>query len=36
MKHLMDFDLTDSISKAEGVHKVRQFIGSCNFYTRHI
>ena len=34
MKPLMDFDLTDSMSKPEGVQKIRQFIGSCNFYRR--
>ena len=28
MKPLMDFNLTDSMSKAEGVQKIRQFIGS--------
>ena len=36
MKPLMDFDLTDSMSKAEEVQKIRQFIGSCNFYRRHL
>ena len=36
MKPLMDFDLTDSMSKAEGVQKIRQFIGSCNLYRRHL
>ena len=36
MKPLMDFDLTDSTSKAEGVQKSRQFIRSCNFYRRHV
>ena len=36
MKPLMDFNLTDSMSKAEGVQKIRQFIGSCNFYRRHL
>ena len=36
MKPLMDFDLTDSMSKAEGVQKIQQFIGSCNFYRRHL
>ena len=36
MKPLMDFDLTDNIFKAEGVQKIRQFIGSCNFYRRHL
>ena len=33
---LMDFDLTHSISKAEEVQKIRQFIGSCNFHRRHL
>ena len=32
MKPLMAFDLTHSISKAERFQKIRQFIGSCNFY----
>ena len=32
----MDSDLTESISKAEGVQKIRQFIGSCNFSRRHL
>ena len=36
MKPLIDFDLTDSISKAEGVHKIRQFMGSCNCHRRHL
>ena len=36
MKPLIDFNLTDSISKAEGVQKIRQFIGSCNFYRRDL
>ena len=36
MKPLMDFDRTDSISRAEGVQKFQQFIGSCNFYRRHL
>ena len=36
MKPLMDFDLTDSISKADGVQKIQQFIRSCNFYWRHL
>ena len=36
MKPLMDFDLTDSMSKAEGVQKIRQFIGSCIFSRRHL
>ena len=36
MKPLIDFDLTDSISKAEGVQKIRQFIGSCKFYRQHL
>ena len=36
MKPLMDFDPTDSMSKAEGVQKIRQFIRSCNFYRRHL
>ena len=36
MKPRMDFDLTDSMSKAEGVQKIRQLIGSCKFYRRHL
>ena len=36
MKPLMDFDLTDSTSKAEGAQKIRQLIGSCNLYRRHL
>ena len=36
MKPLMEFDLTESMSKAEGVQKIRQFIGSCSFYRRHL
>ena len=36
MKPLIDFDLTDSISKAEAVQKILQFIGSCNFYRQHL
>ena len=36
MKPLMDFDLANSISKAEGVRKIGQFIASCIFYRRHL
>ena len=36
MKLLLDFDPTDSCSKAEGVQNIRQFIGSCSFYRRHL
>ena len=36
LKPLIDFDLTDTISKAEGVQTIRQFIGCCSFYRRHL
>ena len=36
MKPLIDFDLTDSISKADGAQEIRHFIGSCNFYRRNL
>ena len=36
MKPLMDFDQTDSISKAERGQKIEQSIRSCNFYRRHL
>ena len=36
MKPLMDFDLKDSTSKAERVQKIRQFIGSSDFYRQHL
>ena len=35
-KHFFILDLTDSMSKAEGVQKIQRFIGSCNFYRRHL
>ena len=36
LKPLMDFTIDAVKGKAEGVKKIRQFIGGCNFYRRHI
>jgi hypothetical protein len=35
LKPLMDFTIDGVKGKAEGVKKIRQFIGGCNFYRRH-
>ena len=32
----MDFTIDRVKGKAEGVKKIRQFIGVCNFYRRHV
>ena len=32
----MDFTIDGVKGKAEGVRKIRQFIGGCNFYRRHV
>ena len=36
LRPLLDFDLSEVNGKAEGVKKIRQFVGSCNFYRRHL
>ena len=36
LKPLMDFTIDGVKGKAEGVKKIRQFIGGCNFYRRHV
>ena len=36
LKRLMDFTIDGVKGKAEGVKKIRQFIGGCNFYRRHV
>ena len=36
LKPLMEFTINGVKGKAEGVKKIRQFIGGCNFYRRHI
>ena len=36
MRPLLDFDLSKVNGKAEGVKKIRQFVGTCNFYRRHL
>ena len=36
LKPLMDFTIDVVKGKAEGVKKIRQFIGGCNFYRRHV
>ena len=36
LKRLMDFMIDGVKEKAEGIKKIRQFIGGCNFYRRHV
>ena len=33
---MLDFDQSEVNGKAEGAKKVRQFVGSCNLYRRHL
>ena len=36
LKPLMDFTIDGVKGKAKSVRKIRQFIGRCNFYRRHV
>ena len=36
LKPPMDFTIDGVKGKAEGVKKIRQFSGGCNFYRRHV
>ena len=36
LRPMLDFDFSEVNRKAEGVKIIRQFVGSCNFYRRHL